>query len=234
MSGRVAYYGGIVKDGLVLNLDAGKKDSFNRVGTTWKDISGNGYNGTLTNFGTQTIYDLNNGGSIIFDGTNDFCNLGNSNIFDSKSITVSCFFKSTDNSNFSSMVSKKGSDLITGWELSNSGGYLRVVLRPSSGTGINEVLGGVISLNNWLQGTFTYDNILNEIRLYLNGVQVGGNYGTSPNLISNGNLYVGVRNDGTHFDPFKGNISNVILYNRALSSSEVLQNYNATKGRYNL
>jgi len=47
MSGRIGYYGGIVKDGLVLDLDAGKKDSYNRVGTAWNDISGNAYNGTL-------------------------------------------------------------------------------------------------------------------------------------------------------------------------------------------
>ena len=51
MSGRVSYLGGIVKDGLVLDLDAGKLDSYNRLGTTWNDISGNRNNGTLTNGG---------------------------------------------------------------------------------------------------------------------------------------------------------------------------------------
>ena len=82
MSGRVAYYGGIVKDGLVLDLDAGKKDSFNRVSTTWSDISGNGYNGTLTNFGTQTIYNSGDGGNITFDGTNDYIdNIGSVDTF---------------------------------------------------------------------------------------------------------------------------------------------------------
>ena len=69
MAGRIAYYGGIVKDGLVLNLDAAKTDSYPKIGTAWNDISGNRNNSTLTNGPT---FDSRNGGSIVLDGVNDY------------------------------------------------------------------------------------------------------------------------------------------------------------------
>jgi hypothetical protein len=69
MAGRIAYYGGIVTNGLVLALDAAKKDSYPGSGTLWRDISGNGNNGTLTNGPT---FNSGNGGSIVFDGVNDY------------------------------------------------------------------------------------------------------------------------------------------------------------------
>jgi hypothetical protein len=69
MSGRVSYLGGIVKNGLILDLDAGKLDSYNRVGTSWNDISSNGYVGTLIN---GPIYNSSNGGSVSFDGVDDY------------------------------------------------------------------------------------------------------------------------------------------------------------------
>ena len=69
MAGRISYLGGIVKDGLVLDLDAAKLDSYPKTGTSWKDISGNGNNGTLVNVPT---FNSSNGGSIVFDGSNDY------------------------------------------------------------------------------------------------------------------------------------------------------------------
>ena len=68
MSGRIAYYGGIVTNGLVLDLDAGKRDSYPGSGTVWNDVSGFINNGTLVNGPT---FNSANGGSILFDGIND-------------------------------------------------------------------------------------------------------------------------------------------------------------------
>jgi hypothetical protein len=58
----------IVTDGLILSLDAANNKSYPRSGTTWNDLSGNGNNGTLVNGPT---FSSANGGSIVFDGTND-------------------------------------------------------------------------------------------------------------------------------------------------------------------
>ena len=62
----------IVTDGLILHLDAADSNSYGGSGNTWYDISGNGYNGILTNGPT---YSTNNGGCLIFDGTNDYIKL---------------------------------------------------------------------------------------------------------------------------------------------------------------
>ena len=61
----------IVTDGLVLLLDAGNTKSYPGTGTTWTDISRNGNNGTLTNGPT---FDSANGGSLVFDGVDDYVN----------------------------------------------------------------------------------------------------------------------------------------------------------------
>src|SRR6056300_1799187 len=95
MAGRIAYYGNIVTDGLVLNLDAARKDSYNRTGTTWNDISGNGNNGTLINGPT---FDSEDYGSIVFDGVDDYaavsCNLST---FSSLTVSIYTYIKSEAN-----------------------------------------------------------------------------------------------------------------------------------------
>ena len=62
-----------ITSNLILHLDAGNTSSYPGTGTTWTDLSGNGYNGTLTNGPT---YDSNNQGSIVTDGSNDFILIG--------------------------------------------------------------------------------------------------------------------------------------------------------------
>jgi hypothetical protein len=68
---------GIVQSGLVLNLDAGVSSSYPGSGTTWTDLSGNGNTGTLTNGPT---YNSANGGSLVFDGVDDYVNVGTPSI----------------------------------------------------------------------------------------------------------------------------------------------------------
>ena len=88
----------IVTDGLVLCLDAGNNKSYPSSGTAWNDLSGNNNNGTLTNGPTFTG---SFGGSIVFDGTNDYVDLGNiSQLKPTTQITVSAWvYRSTMNDN---------------------------------------------------------------------------------------------------------------------------------------
>jgi len=65
---------GVVTNGLVLALDAGISRSYSGIGTTWTDLSGNGKNATLINGPT---YSSANGGSIVFDGSNDYAEISN-------------------------------------------------------------------------------------------------------------------------------------------------------------
>lgn len=234
------YYGGIVKDGLVLMLDAAKKDSYDRLGTTWRDISWNGNNGTLTNFSSpspQTIWNGDNGGSIIFDGTNDYVDLG--------SITTG-----------NTLMLSNGLFTISAYIKKNSGGntFQRIVDKSTNVGALNgyaiwvdsQQLGYSVSNNNNWRTNSTTSVFLNQwnnvciisngtsITSYVNGVEFigsfyNGSYNNPPNVTANLRI-------GTWYIPsdrmFIGNISQVLIYNKPLSPSEVLQNYNATKGRY--
>ena len=218
MAGRISYYGGIVKDGLVLDLDAAKRDSYVGVGTAWSDISGNGNNGTLTNGPT---FNSNNGGSIVFDGVDDFVNFNATQSPNQpKSIELWVYIPSL----FIGQILSRG---FTNYEIYTfTDGKLYTYWGGSFNTTINNP---TITLNSWTHYVFTLSGTT-EIN-YKNGVSLGERLLNSPPSFSNsGNLNVGRRNNGSQY--FTGKISNIKFYNRTISASEVLQNYNATKGRY--
>lgn len=235
MSGRVAYYGGIVKNGLILDLDPAKLGSYNRTGTILNDLSGYGNNGTLINFGSQTIFDSNNGGSLVFDGTNDevICPLSTSiqSINTTNELTISVFFKINFLNQYKDIVGVNklsgGNPFVIRIHENNQyffdsdiGGVRRLVYY--SGTS-NDIL------NQWVQLSVTIGNDM--VYIYKNGVQISS-------LSVSGNIKTLDSNFGSMYDmgygPFSGNMSQILLYNKALSPSDILQNYNALKGRYNL
>ena len=90
----------IVTDGLVLCLDAANSRSYPKTGTTWTDRSTSGNNGTLTNGPT---FDTNNGGSIVFDGSNDSVVTSD---FDLDYISIFTWFKPTNFSAYREVVGK--------------------------------------------------------------------------------------------------------------------------------
>lgn len=223
MSGRVSYLGGIVKDGLILDLDAGKLDSYNRLGTTWNDVSGNGNNGTLINFDSNR-WDSNNGGRIIFDGVDSYIETSY-NLGTVTRQTISCWINKT-NTQLSLILAK--STLYYGLEIYPTTIYVNVS---------NDQYGYVnYNVNGWQNITFTYDGTqsgnINRLKIYLNGVNQSLTFvGTIPSSVSVSDvIQIGRR----WWSPIysQGSVSNVQIYNRVLLDSEVLQNYNALKGRY--
>lgn len=246
----------IVKNGLVLYLDAGSPNSFYPLtaGTTWKDISGNTNNGTLINGPT---YNSGNGGSIVFDGVDDYVNLGNIFNFElTSSFTISTWFKTTTTGTITSTIIGKtklqpspadytgyqvGMNVATG----NSGdagkfGFV-IVSSPFSYPGSvmrRQTTTSTYNSGNWVNGVVTYDgsSTRNGMLIYINGIlasmQDYDSSSTTGTIINNANFELGAR-DGTQ-QPFNGSISNAQIYNRALSATEILQNYNATKTRFGL
>lgn len=237
------YFGGIVKSGMVLMLDAAKKDSYPRAGTTWYDISGNNFNGTMVN---GPVYSSDNGGNIFFDGTDDYINLGDRSEFTyPNGFTFDMFFKPTTITTGNPILEKYGNtgsasafeyvcgflnNRFYGWvaDANNSGGWRgRYVDNVSS----------FVTVNQWCHLAFVYDGGVNNssIKLYINGVQRDNT--------DFGNLtFVSIRDTTTPLTlslqnwglggPIKGSLGNIRLYNKALTASEVLQNYNALRGRY--
>lgn len=225
----------IVTDGLVLTLDAGNRNSYAGSGTNWYDLSGNGYNGTLTNGPTFSSTNL---GSIVFDGVDDYVNLTSDLILDTtKPFTITSFSKlNSYNNTFPTLFTIKTSTgdslilLITenssyapltfGWNGTNT-------YKPST----------TLSLNQWYNISLIYNG---------NGITSSSNFSLYINKISQtlSNSYVfggigqvntlATLNTGSSSFYFNGNIPSFQIYNRALNTSEISQNYNATKSRFGL
>jgi hypothetical protein len=236
----------IVKDGLVLYLDAGSPNSFPLINqsTTWKDISGNVNNGTLTNGPT---FNPSNGGSIVFDGTNDYVitTLNATPLLNITSqITLEMWFRSTALANashgdglFSKGTSSDGNSGVYEILLGQSGvvNYPFFRIRTSSTPTYNPT-NIPINLNQIYHLVCTYNGSI--MRIFINGIESGTGLSTSGNIETNsqqltmGVRYVHTTNPADSF--FSGNIYSSRIYNRALSSQEVLQNFNATRARFGI
>lgn len=220
MAGRIAYYGNIVTSGLVLNLDAAKRDSYPGSGTTWRDISGNSNNGTLTNGPT---FNSDNYGSIAFDGVDDYVLLPNGLLSGTGDFTVNQFIKpngsvvGTTFGNFSTgnLQVLFGTNYIGMW-LDNNSTYL---INPLSQYTTNPVM--ITASRN---GTTTY--------FHINGVLQ--KTGSSSSTIGTPSSQFRLGTNTATSETYNGGIYTTQIYNRALSPSEILQNYNATKTRYGL
>jgi hypothetical protein len=113
----------IVRSGLALALDAADKNSYRGTGTTWKDLSGNAYNGTLTNGPTFSNI---NGGTIVFDGTNDYVSIpSNSNFNNGNNITVEAWAQCSNWASFTHpMIVAKGINVEWIFSKSNDAGVV--------------------------------------------------------------------------------------------------------------
>jgi hypothetical protein len=224
----------IVTNGLVLYLDASNTKSYVSGSTRWNDVSRSGNNGTLTNGPT---FNSANGGSIVFDGVDDFADYGVSNIPLPTNITLSAWINQSVLNAYKNIITKEGvtgTDLDYGLTTSPNGnlyfwfnnGNFRI--HESSTNNIN-------SLNVWYYVTSVFSDTNNTVQLYANGIQIY-NQTESTSLLAhtNSKLLVGWRNSLASGQSFQGKISQTTIYNRALSASEVLQNYNATKSRFGL
>jgi hypothetical protein len=217
-------YEGIVTDGLVLNIDAGFVGSYPTTGTTGYDLSGNSNNGTLTNGPT---FNSANSGSIVFDGVDDSIQLGKTAAqlgFANASFSVSIWFNSSNTGNDSPLFSTNGGGANTWLHYNLRGGFLHM------GFYGNDVNGGSVSNNVTYCATFIYDISGSGTQsIYRNDVLVA----STPNhaaLQSLNTFQIG----GVYGGAYVGKIYQVLAYNKALSSTEVLQNFNAQKGRFGL
>jgi len=228
-------YEGIVTDGLVLNLDAGFTPSYSRSGTTWYDVGGSN-NGTLTNGPT---FDSANGGSIVFYGTNDYVDCGSNASLDLGSFTQEVWFKPVigrrnpilGDSNSDSSDSRHSMWL----ELYNNNKFILIF---GDGSKFGDVFSlTTVSSNNIICVSCVRNNTNKTVQFYINGtgesVQPWANQSTIGTPVTLGiySLWIGGSNG---YGNMKDNIYNVRIYNRTLSAAEILQNYNAQKGRFGL
>jgi hypothetical protein len=215
----------IVRDGMVLCLDAANTKSYVSGSTIWNDVSGGGNNGTLTNGPT---FNSGGGGGILLDGVNDFVAIASSDAWRlATSSTVMIWCNPVNNSGNIICFQK---DSWQGWIFQANSAVIY-----SGQAGANDLNGsfGTLSYGSWQQLVLVVNRETAQYILYRNGVSVSTSSITQTPIPSNAILYLGTR--GSVGDQYANvNISNLQIYNRALSAQEVLQNFNVMKSRFNL
>lgn len=233
----------IVRDGLVLWLDANDKTSYPGRDTLWRDLSREGNNGTLTNGPT---FNSEKGGSIVFDGVNDFTDFGNILNLGTNNCTINVWLKINSSwaSDFRTIVSKAfyGAQNYRYAMFISSNRQLQAFLQGNGGPDIMPSTISTLNLNEWYMCTMTI-NRGSSIELYINGnLQTLSGTATisqwnNLNFQSNNPFRVGSYTFNDNITPnlnFPGSISIVQMYFRSLTSQEILQNYNATRARFGI
>ena len=226
----------IIDDGLVLYLDAGISASYSGSGTTWTDLSGQDNNGTLVN---GVSYNRDNGGSLVFDGVNDYVDCGNLTTLND--ITIQMFVRPLSNAGsyrgFIGAIGGTGNDYDSGFAIDMSINSTTSFNKCHFEGGILRIPGGTnfmtssIPFGTWTNICFSISP--NYIQFYLNG---SAELGTTrlnnvTSTIGMNNFRIGRRPSTDFLD---GSIAQVSIYNRALSASEVQQNFNALRNRFSI
>ena len=214
----------VVADGLIMHLDASSTSSYPGSGTTWSDLSGNSNDGTLINGPT---FSTDNGGAIVFDGTNDYVNTINLNSYTNLTIEM-WIYESRDIAN----LPNGEADILT-YNGTGSGGSF-TFSEPSAGSynfrtdgdfnaGRSVSISSLPAQNQWYR--FCY---IKNGSLWLDETEYTSFSGSEN---SYGDLDIGRTRTGiSQF--LNGKVSNVRVYNKSLSTAEVQQNYDALKGRF--
>jgi hypothetical protein len=238
----------IVTSGLVLALDAGDVNSYPGSGTAWKDLSGNGNHFTL--YGAPT---LNSAGYFVFDGTNDYSRSTSTlNLSSYTAVTVLIWFKPTSypssgtldfvyelTSNFNSYT---GGFVHSYNDTSLSQDY-QVFLSNKGSAGYNIGVWNKSLFNDlawkYSAGVFDRNQSSAENSLYVNGTVATalsnpypGYANDNTNTFANDYFFIGTRGGVTYFSDMS--VAGIQVYNRALSATEIEQNYLAQKSRFGL
>lgn len=233
----------VINSNVVLWLDAGQTASYSGTGNTWTDLSTNALNGTLVNSPTFTSSPAN----IRFNGTNQrvtFAANSAVQFLNTSPYTLEAWIYPTQippSSVYQGIIDREsnpgtGRDGWNFWLQGNSQASNTTVAFGSERFGLgvqnsaSTSVTAVSTIGVWQHMVSTYDGT--TIRIYRNGVQL--TTGTSNVNITNTTQTVGLASRSGAGSFFYGSISAVKIYNRALSASEILQNYNALAGRYGL
>lgn len=209
------------RDGIVLYYDAADVDSTGGGGSTWYDLSGNGYNGTLTNGASFTA---TNGGSVLFDGSNDYVETNSSVIIPNglSPFTIEVLYTMTGTGG-GALFGNYGPGYTSGtiWFSGQYGVYINGAVY-ASGAPLATGTRHMVSTRNSDGFTTTY----------INGVV--SNTGMLTASVSNSQNYrIGTDVNGTA-EPFAGHLYLIRVYNRALHSYEIAENFQANRARVGL
>ena len=223
----------IVADNLVLCLDVANTKSYGGSGTTWTDLSGKGNNGTISG----ATYTSGIGGDFDFDGSNDRVTFASGQDVGGE-ITISFWVRPTLNESINTFISTKGSASATGyafyantWNTSDRKLEFEVANGSSGDTVVSA--DNVVVDNQWQNFVATCVRSTGATVLYKNGSSITTDTLTITDWGNTGTFEIG------KFPPvnaywYHGKMSIAQVYTRALTASEVKQNFNALRGRYGI
>jgi hypothetical protein len=207
-------------DLLVLHLDAANTRSYPGSGNTVYDLSGSGNTSALTNGPTYLSSNL---GAFVLDGSNDYILVNSqANILSKTAYTKIAYIYISNFATVNNIISGGFSGQHAFWMF----GTVRLNA-GHNGSWATVVGATTLSLNTWYFAAVTYSNSTGW-KLYLNGREDGTSADTTT-FTGNQEISIGSYSTANNFT---GRIASVQVYNRALTATEIFQNYHATKGRY--
>ena len=200
----------------------------NTNGTTWTDLSGNGNTGTLTNGPT---YSSANGGSLVFDGVNDYVNCGSPSTlnFGTGNFNLSCWVNipSTSGADWIGIISRYVSGVGFWIQLNPSNRYVGF-----GWAGGNYITSSTSAGGGQWKFISCQRTGSTSAEVYVNGILVASSSSMSSGTSNGQQIDIGRIDIAGRYSA--GNIAQVSIYNRALSAQEIQQNYNALKGRFSI
>ena len=223
--GSLVQSGTVVTTGLQLYLDAANTSSYAGSGTIWNDISGNSNNVAMQNSGSITY--TSSGGGYFTTGANGYFNKATSTGVPTGTSPYSlCAWVQ-----FSSTWGSQGIVAVgSAWGTTNGVNALR-----TSGTNVllnywwandYSVTGTLSPTTQWFNCVAQWDGATR--RIWINGTQIGSSASSGLN-VTTGVLNIGVTNNTEYLN---ANIGQVLIYNRAITSDEISQNYSVIRSRY--
>lgn len=224
----ISYNTSIVRDGLVLHLDAANPKSYPGSGTVWKDLSGNGKNGTLVNGPTISS------GALMMDGVDDI-------------VTITAWPNTSSTTGFYTveMLVKWGQssgDMFMGfttYDVYTAGGHLGFNTGGGDLYGINVSRVSALGLvGAWKHYIFIFSTQIQNNEIWINAnketlsQQIGSTNLTATRSFSS-SVNIGSWPNGNQYAPYL-DVSYFRIYNKKLSSSEIKQNFEATRSRYGI
>ena len=229
----------LITDGLILNYDFGSAETYPGVGTNAQNLVGTGYTGTLTN---SPVYSVDGGGSIYLDGSNDYIKTNFNSALQPTNLTLELWFKlnvvlSSQPTAFPLLVDKFTLQYLSGYRILFDRGADELQFSMLDSSQDNNVFisgaGAKLSTNwNCVHGTFDGSTT----KIYLNGVLQQTLSRTFTITYNSEDLYL-----GTFYEPLYGFLHYInaffgrfLIYNRALSESEIAQNFNNMRNRFGI
>jgi len=226
----------LVQDSLVFCFDPANSKSLVSGTTSYLDLSKNEWSATLVN---GCSFSSDNYGNLILDGVNDHVSTNYTTAFETSNLTISIWFNFTTNQIGCIFSKRTGAPTFEQLSIFISSNVIasisgaRIAVNDNN-TGINRNYLSSRNFNDGLWHNFVVVRDTSQNRYFIDGVLDSVVTSSKPNLSTSSRIFFGTSGDNLNPSTlfFNGRMGSVYLYNKALTATEVQQNFDAIKSRY--